>query len=196
VKTFIVPYTASQLKLEATEAAALKPDFVFFNLWGDAPLLSGVGTLRQLGYQGPWTVTYDLIDNRTINLLGPNLGNGSWHQFSWIYDPTVPANKEYYQAFVEMYKNEQADYQEPNAWGEVYYSALMPLMLALDKAGTNEPVEFGQALHNLNWTTPTGDPLEISPSGLFYLPTWYVAELQDGKWQNLTKQHLSRADYY
>ncbi|MCJ7791799.1 MAG: ABC transporter substrate-binding protein [Dehalococcoidia bacterium] len=197
LKSMFVPMTASQLKLEATEAVSLNPDFVFLNLWGDAPLLSAVGTMRELGSNASWTMVYNLADDRTMSVLGPKLSNGSWQEFFWVHDPSVSANNEFYQAYKEFTKNEELQYQEPGAWAVINYEAVMPMLLAFDKAGTTSDLnKFSEALHSLNWVTPHGAPLEVLPNGQFYFKDWWEAEYQDGKWVNRISLPLSKEDYY
>jgi branched-chain amino acid transport system substrate-binding protein len=197
LKSMIVPMTASQVKLEATEAVSLKPDFIVWYLWGDPCLLSGVGTMRQLGSKISWTAVYNVMDDRTIKLLGPDLCNGSWQQFSWLPDLSVPANKAYVQSFMETYKNEQPQYREPDPWSVVNYEATMALLLALDKAGTTSNLKkIHDALYSLNWITPHGSPFKILPSGEFYYENWWLAELQDGKLVKKTPLPLRLDDYY
>lgn len=197
LKSMIVPMTASQVKLEATEAVSLNPDFIVWYLWGDACLLSGVRTMKQLNPKIHWTTVYNVMDDRTIKLLGPDLCNGSWQQYAWLHDPSVPANNAYFNAFKEAYKNEKPEFREADPWGVISYEATMAMLLAFEKAGTTSDLKkFHNALYTLDWMTPHGVPFKILPSGEFYYENWWLAELQDNKLVNKTPLPLRIEDYY
>jgi branched-chain amino acid transport system substrate-binding protein len=191
LKSIFVPYTASQIKAETTQAVGLDPDFVIFMLWGDAPLKSGVDTLRALGSKASWTTVNDSVDERLVGVLGANNVNGSWHQFFWMHDPSVAANDQFYKAYQEMYPGKAF-----NAYVLKYYYATTVMALSFDKAGTTSDIKkFGDAMHALDWITPHGSRLEVLSNGVIYNPTWTVAQYQDGKWVNRVNQPILREDY-
>jgi branched-chain amino acid transport system substrate-binding protein len=191
LNTIWIPYDAADAKLETTKAASLKPDFIFGNTWGDQIVVSQAQTLKEVGFQGTWTICYNVMLDYMVEELGP-LGNGSWHCFNFLHNPDVPENDRFYRAFKQMSPDAAM-----SGFAEAAYEGMWVTALAIDKAGGTEDLKkYDEALMTIDWMTPRGAKIEILRNRESFHPTWSNAELQDGKWTNFKPMPILKSEYF
>lgn len=186
-----IPYGATECKLETTKAVGYNPDFIFGNTWGDSVLISQAETINELGYEGTWTICYDVMMDGIIKQLG-SLVDGSWHCFNWLPDPDVPENWSFYQDFKEM--NPDATL---HGFAEAAYEGMWAMALAIDAAGGVDDLEaYDKALQAVDWMTPRGDKLEVLSNRESFHPEWTNWYREGGEWVNCMPMEILKEDYF
>ena len=186
-----VPYGANEMRLETTKAIGYRPDFIFTNTWGNDLIISMAQTIKELGFKNPWTICYDVMADDLVEALGP-LGDGSWHAFNWLHDPSIPENEAFYQAYKKMHPD-----KEPCGFTESAYEGMWITALAIDAAGgTDNLTKYDKALMTVDWVTPRGQKVEILPNRESFHPVWSNAQLKGGKWTNKKPMKIIKTDYF
>jgi branched-chain amino acid transport system substrate-binding protein len=183
VGTVYIPYdgTVAEIAFEATKIVSMKPELILCCLWGRETAISFLSKIHELGYKGivlynMWSLPQDVVDQ-----IGAP-AEGVYTYDNWFYDPSVPANKDFHDAFVKTF-NREPTYNE--AMG---YEAACPLFIALQRAGTTKDLKQIAAAYNSidDWVTPVGYTLQVvdsqdNRSGQHYCPYWPLLQVKRGK---------------
>ncbi len=152
---------------EITQTVAKKPDLIWVEDWSDPLVVNTLKVLEDLGYKGDVIFT-PVVKPSTIQNLPKELteNRGVYVAKEWGYDPNVPANKAFYDLFMEEW-GEAPSYPEM-----VIYSSTTFLLKAMEAAGVVPDGskaaldKVAKAMHSIKWITPNGVPANLSPGGM------------------------------
>lgn len=175
------PFGQTELSKELTKAIGQNPDFIWSEDWSAPVAISLMRTLRQLQYKGEASVTA-VLNKEIVDQTPKEITEGFYSHMDYAPDPKVPANKE----FLDYWQREWGPGEFPYRAEEVIWSQTVFVLLAMNKAGTagdssnNGLTKIHDAMHALDWTSPRGDVVRLSKSGLGLFPRTPMVHIRNG----------------
>jgi ABC-type branched-subunit amino acid transport system substrate-binding protein len=176
------PFQQTQITDELTKAVGMKPDFLWSEEWSPQLAVSMMKALHDLSFKGSVSVTADLTQE-DVDSVPAEFSEGVYSHMDFAPDATIPANK----AFTDYWQTKFGAGKLPWRSEEVIWAQTVFFLKAMDKAGTAGDqtaaglTKIHDAMHQLQWTGPTGDLVHLSAPGLGLLPRTPLAQVKGGK---------------
>lgn len=165
-----IPYGQADVSAAVSRAMAYKPDAVLFDIWGEATV-GGIKRMHELGFRGHAIQANVSMADAFMKAAGPAACEMTFMDTEYFYpSEDVPESME----FMEQLEDSGATL---GGQTEVFYEGTMILLEALDAAGTTTDREkIGEAMHNVDFVTPRGDPMRILENGQVFVPSWNLVQ--------------------
>ena len=168
--TIYIPYGQADVSAAVSKAMAHKPDAVLFDIWGEATV-GGIKRMHELGFKDNAVQANVSMADAFMKAAGPAACGLTFMDTEYFYPSSdVPESQEFMD-------NLTANGGTLGGQTEVFYEGTKILLEALDAAGTTTDREkIGEAMHDVDFVTPRGSPMEILENGQVYVPSWNLVQ--------------------